>query len=72
MGLRRRYVELKGKVLVSVANRTFKSDPSLVDRMAFRAAEVLFGRSEELDESFRHDDREQRGAATPTKRPAPH
>ena len=55
MGLRQRFVEFKGKTLVVVANRTFKTNPSMIDRAAFRAAEVLFGRSKELDESFDHD-----------------
>lgn len=54
MGLKASFVEFKGKTLVAVANRTFKSNPSFIDRMAFKAAEVLFGKSEELDESFAH------------------
>lgn len=57
MGIRQRFVEFKGKTLVTVANRTFKTNPTLLDRMAFRAAEVLFGRSKDLDESFNHDAR---------------
>ncbi len=54
MGIKQQFIELKGKALVVVANRTFKTNPSIIDRMAFRAAEVLFGKSEELDESFDH------------------
>lgn len=52
--IRRSLLELKARTLVSVANRSFKPNPTLIDRIAFKMVELVLGPAEDLDADFDH------------------
>ncbi|MEM9609431.1 MAG: hypothetical protein AAGA99_18545 [Actinomycetota bacterium] len=60
---RRRVTELRGRMMVSLVNRTFKRNPSFVDRIAITVLGRALGPVPELDESFSHDPHPRRSAA---------
>ncbi len=52
--VRRSLRELKARTIVNVANRSFKPNPTIIDRAAFKMVELLLGPAEELDTDFDH------------------
>lgn len=46
--------EVKARTLVSVANRSFKTKPTMINRAAFKMVELLLGPAKELDADYDH------------------
>jgi hypothetical protein len=53
--LKKWWGEYQQKLLTHIANRSFKNDPDLLDRLAFKILEKAYGPAGEEDEDLEHN-----------------